>query len=156
MNKIAVIRIRGDLNIRKDNRDTLRMLRLFNKNYCVIINNTPNLVGMIKKIKDYVTWGEVDKETFELLLKKRGRLAGNKPLTEDYLNDKLKCKFNDFVNDFFQDKKSFKEIPGFKHFFRLHPPVKGFEKNGIKKPFSLGGALGYRKDKINDLIRRMV
>ena len=156
MSKIAVLRIRGDLNVRREIKDTLKMLRLFNKNYCVIVDNNPNYVGMIKKIKDYVTWGEVNKETVELLLKNRGRLAGNKKLSEEYLKEKLKCSFNDFVNDFFDKKKSLNDIPGLKQFFRLSPPIRGFERGGIKKPFSMGGALGYRKENINDLVRRMI
>jgi len=40
--------------------------------------------------------------------------------------------------------------------FHLNPPRKGFERNGIKQPFTKKGALGYRKEKINDLIQRMV
>jgi len=40
--------------------------------------------------------------------------------------------------------------------FHLNPPRKGFERNGIKQPFTNKGALGYRKDKINDLIQRMI
>jgi len=43
-----------------------------------------------------------------------------------------------------------------KLFFKLCPPVHGFERKGIKKPFSMGGVLGYRKEKINELIKRMV
>ena len=69
---------------------------------------------------------------------------------------KIKCSMNEFVKEFFENKKSFKDIPGLKRFFRLTPPLKGFERGGIKKPFSLGGALGYRKDNINDLIKRMI
>ena len=156
MSKIAVLRIRGDINVRRDKKDTLRLLRLFNKNYCVVLDNNQNYVGMIEKIKDYVTWGELNKETFELLLKERGRLAGNKRLTADYLKEKLKISFEDFTKDFFEGKKSFKDIPGLKQFFRLSPPIKGFERGGIKKPFSLGGALGYRKETINNLIERMI
>ncbi len=156
MNKIAIVRIRGDLNVRKDNKDTLKMLKLFNKNYCVVVDNNPNYVGMIKKIKDYVTWGEINMDTFELLLKHRGRLAGKQKITEEYLKEKIKCSMNEFVKEFFENKKSFKDIPGLKRFFRLTPPLKGFERGGIKKPFSLGGALGYRKDNINDLIKRMI
>ena len=156
MSKVAIIRIRGEINIRKDNKDTLNMLRLFNKNYCVIVENNQNYIGMIKKVKDYTTWGEIDKETFELLLKNRGRLAGNKKLTEEYLEEKLKLSLNNFVNDFFDGKKSLKDVPGLKQFFRLKPPLRGFEKGGIKKPFSLGGALGYRKNNINELVKRMI
>jgi large subunit ribosomal protein L30 len=40
--------------------------------------------------------------------------------------------------------------------YNLNSPRKGYGKKGVKDDFSHGGALGYRGDKINDLIRRMV
>ena len=40
--------------------------------------------------------------------------------------------------------------------FALHPPIGGFGRKGIKLPFGLGGAYGYRAEKINDLLKRMV
>jgi len=40
--------------------------------------------------------------------------------------------------------------------FRLHPPKGGFGRKGIKYPFSMGGALGYKGEKINDLIKKMI
>ena len=40
--------------------------------------------------------------------------------------------------------------------FALHPPRGGFERKGIKMPFKLGGVYGYRAEKINDLIKRML
>lgn len=46
--------------------------------------------------------------------------------------------------------------PSSKKFYSLHPPRGGFERKGIKKPFNLKGALGYRGDKINDLIKKMI
>ena len=49
-----------------------------------------------------------------------------------------------------------KEIPELKPVFRLRPPKKGYERVGIKKPFSVGGALGYRKEKINELLEKMI
>ncbi len=39
---------------------------------------------------------------------------------------------------------------------RLQPPRGGFERKGTKVSFNNGGALGYRGEKINDLIRRMI
>ena len=42
-----------------------------------------------------------------------------------------------------------------KKFFRLHPPRGGFRKGGIKRPYANGGDLGYRGEKINELIKRM-
>ena len=43
-----------------------------------------------------------------------------------------------------------------KTFYRLNSPRKGFGRKGVKRPFALGGALGPRKEKINDLIQRML
>jgi large subunit ribosomal protein L30 len=82
---------------------------------------------MIKKVKDYVTYGEIDDETEKLLVEKRGEKT--------------------------KDKEG-KEV--MKKFFRLSPPRKGFGRKGIKFAFSQGGALGYRGTKINDLIKRML
>ena len=72
------------------------------------------------------------------------------------MQEKVKMNYDDFVKEFFGFKKELKDIPGVKLFFRLKPPRRGFERGGIKKPFVLGGALGYRKNMINDLIKRMI
>jgi len=125
--KIAIIRIRGTIGLKTGISDTLSMLKLYRKNYCVVYPSTNSVRGMINKIKDYVTWGEIDQETLSLLREKR--------------LEKTK------------DKKG-KEVE--KKFFRLHPPKGGFEKKGIKKPFSINGVLGNRKEKINELIKKMI
>ena len=154
--RIAIVRVRGDLKKSKEVRDTLKMLKLYKVNSCVVGTNTDSFNGMINKVKDLVTWGEIDQETFKTMLTKRGKVMGNKFLTEEYLKGKTKTDFEGFSKDFFEFKKEIKNIPGVKPFFRLKPPTKGFDRKGIKKPFSVGGALGYMKDKINDLIRRML
>lgn len=154
--RIAVIRIRGNTGMKKGVKDTMNMLRLYKKNSCVVITNTPQNVGMLNKVKDYTTWGEIDEATFKLLLEKRGKLAGKQPLTEPYLKEKTKLDFNTFVKEFIACKKELKDVPGLKLFFKLKPPEKGFERGGIKNPFSMGGVLGYRKEAINDLIKRMI
>jgi large subunit ribosomal protein L30 len=46
------------------------------------------------------------------------------------------------------------EDSGVKPVFRLHPPRKGYEN--IKKTFAESGTLGYRGDKIGDLIKKMI
>jgi len=156
MIRIAVVRIRGSIGVRKEIKDTLKMLRLNNKNSCVVIKNSQPNVGMIKKIKDFVTWGEINEKTFSELLKKRGKIVGKKILTEEYLKGKLKINIDEFSKEFFNSKKELKNVPGLKLYFRLKPPVGGFERKGVKVPYSLGGVLGYRKDKINDLIIKML
>ena len=136
----AVIRIRGITGIEKGIKDTLNMLCLYHNNYCVVLNN--NMLGMIKKAKDYVTWGEIDDETYKLLVEKRGEEYKGR-LTDS----KKKINYKKFI--VVNNKK-------YKKYFRLNPPRGGFERKGIKVPFTKSGALGYRKEKINDLIKKMV
>jgi len=154
--RILVIRIKGEIKIKRNIKQTLLLLRLYKKHTCVIVPNNANYIGMIKKVKDYITWGELDIDTFKLLLEKKGKLVGKKPFIEEYLKEKTKLSLDEFSKQFFEFKKELKDIPGLKPFFRLNPPIKGFERGGIKKPYSLGGVLGYRKEKINELIKRMV
>ncbi len=155
-NRIAVIRIRGTSKLKGTVEDTLKMMRLFKKNHCAIIKNDAISQGMLQKVKDYVTWGEVSEETIKLLLQKRGRIVGNKPLQEAWIKEKTKMSLDEFAKAYTDLKVELKTIPGIKPYFRLTPPVKGFERKGIKKPYSMGGVLGYRKDHINDLIKRMI
>jgi len=39
---------------------------------------------------------------------------------------------------------------------RLQPPRGGYERKGVKMPFSKGGAYGYRGKEINALVKRML
>ena len=69
--KLAVIRIRGQIRIKKNIRDTLSMLNLYKKHFCVVVENSPGVEGMIRKVKDYVTWGEISENVLKELLVKR-------------------------------------------------------------------------------------
>ena len=69
--QLAVIQIRGVVNVNVKAKDTLKMLNLEKKHNCVIIQGTPVYLGMLRRVKDIVTWGEVDAETIALLEKRR-------------------------------------------------------------------------------------
>jgi large subunit ribosomal protein L30 len=151
----AVIRVRGCINVRKSINDTLKMLRLNRVNHCVIIPESVEYKGMLKKAKDYITWGEIDTELLKELLTSRGKLLGDLPITEKYLKTNSKFKsLQHFSTEIIKGKAKLTDVKNFKPILRLHPPRKGYE--GIKRPFTLGGALGYRGGKINDLLRRMI
>ncbi|MET1129026.1 MAG: 50S ribosomal protein L30 [Thermoproteota archaeon] len=161
----AIIRIRGRVGVRPDVEHTLKLLRLHRKYHLVLYPSTlPGIHGMLQKVKDWVTWGEIDRETLIELLRKRGRIAGNKPLTDEYLKEKLGVSsIEDLADRILEgkihlhklyDKKEKKWI--IKPVFRLHPPRGGFS-GSIKKHYSTGeGELGYRGTAINELIRRML
>jgi len=154
--RIAIVRIRGQAGLHPRIKDAFKSLKLYRKNYCIVVPNTPSYHGAIKKVKDFTAFGEIDKATFTKLLQKRGRLAGNKLISDDYIKSKLKIDIKTFVDDFFAFKRELKDVPGFKLFFRLTPPRGGFERAGIKKSYAVGGALGYRGKDINKLITRMI
>ena len=97
---------------------------------------------MLKKAKDYITWGEVDDKTFQELVEKRGQEF--KGVTQDLNGKYTYKKFFEF------NSKKYKKV------FRLNPPRKGFGRKGIKKPFNMGGSLGNRDKKMVDLIKRML
>jgi large subunit ribosomal protein L30 len=121
---LAVIRIKGQVGLNKDINETLYRLRLRRKYICVIFENPDEVeLGMINKVKNLIAFGNITKETYEELKKKRG----------------------------LKDPNNKGQL---KPFFRLHPPRGGIES---KKHFGVGhGVLGDNKDKINDLILRML
>ena len=55
------------------------------------------------------------------------------------------------------DARGEKDAEGnLKPFFRLSPPKGGFPRKGIKKPYSMGGSLGYWGKDINKLVMKMI
>jgi large subunit ribosomal protein L30 len=154
--RLAIVRVRGLTGVNPDARKTMHLLKLYRKNYCVIVENSDNYIGMLTRIKDFVTFGELDQETFSHLLEKRGRLPAGKPVTPEYIKEKSKTGFEEFVTKFMNFEINIKDVPGLKRFFRLNPPRGGFERKGIKKAYSVGGVLGYRVKEINKLIERML
>jgi large subunit ribosomal protein L30 len=122
---VAVIRVRGKIGLTYKIEDTLSMLNLHRKNYMSVYPKNPKIMGMIRKVKDFVTFGTIEPSVLEDVKK---RHAEKDP----------------------RDPKKHKK------YFRLNPPKKGYGRKGIKKSFAVGGALGDRKDKINDLILRMI
>ncbi len=151
----AVIRVRGTVNVRHDIKKTLQMLRLHRVNHCVIVEENETFKGMLQKAKDYITWGELDKDTLVELIKKRGRLIGDKPVDDEYIKNSTPYKsVEEFAEAILDGKIRYRDLPDIKPVFRLSPPRKGYE--GIKRAYSVGGALGYRGKDINDLIKRMM
>ncbi len=154
--RLAVIRVRGSVDRSMSLKKTLELLRLNRTNHCVIIDDRETYKGMLQKAKDLITWGELDSPTMKELLLKRGRLEGGKRITEEYFQNKTKfVSLDDFINKFLKFEASLSDIKGLKPVFRLHPPRKGHKRRGVKKPFPLGGALGYRGNEINNLISKM-
>ena len=149
----AVVRVRGSVNVNPKIKETMKLMKLSRVNHCVIIPENETYTGMLNIIKDYVTWGEIDSETTELLLQSSGKSSGNSAFSKEHLKETPFKTMKALAKELTEGKTVMRDVPGLKPLFRLHPPRKGYE--GIKRSFKVGGALGYRADKINILLRRM-
>jgi len=150
---LAAVRVRGRTGIKGGISDTLDMLRLTRINHAVLVPETPSYLGMLRKAKDYITWGEISQETLEELLEKRAMLPGREKVTREYLEETGYKSLEELAQALLEEKAQLEEV-GLKPVFRLHPPRKGYKD--IKKAFNEGGTLGYRGEDINHLLKRMV
>ena len=130
------------------------MLNLTRNNYAVLIDNRPAFLGMLRKAQNFITWGEASKETVSLMMEERARLAGNKKPTDEYAQKNGYKSLEELAEAIFNCNVEYWKLPNVKPVFRLHPPTKGF-KGKVKKGYGMGGELGYRREKINELIKRM-
>lgn len=71
---IAVIRIRGQVNVKRDIVETFNRLRLGRKLTCCFIDEKDNVkMGMLKKVKMFVAYGVVSDELMKKTIEKRGQ-----------------------------------------------------------------------------------
>ncbi len=151
---LAVIRVRGTSDIFREVKETLKMLHLTRNCHATLIDDRPSYLGMLSKARNYLTWGEISVENIRLLLEKRGRLIGNKELTEKYAQEVGYESLSNLAEDIHDLKIEYASLPDIKPVLRLRPPKKGF-KGKVKRSYAAGGVTGYRGEAINELIKRM-
>lgn len=150
---LAAVRVRGVPDTPKNQSDTLQTLNLHNKNNCVILPDDEKQTGMLNAAKDYIAYGEVDRDTVKELLEKRGSYSGDRladsvdELGYDSL-DELVDALEDGETTIFQLRSQGVQVP-----FRLSPPSKGYK--GSRRHYNQGGSLGQRDD-MDELLRRMI
>ncbi|MEM2909060.1 MAG: 50S ribosomal protein L30 [Candidatus Bilamarchaeaceae archaeon] len=142
---IAVVRIRGTRKLKPKIRKTLEMLNLFKPNHCVVVPETPQYLGMLSVVKDYVTFGKIDSDMLFKLLYKKGK-KGSRWVRELMEKEKLE----EAARDIFDGKKKIQDIVD--PVFCLHPPRKGYKNIKLSYP---AGDLGARDD-IATLLNRMI
>lgn len=152
---LAVIRVRGSSGVFRDIKETLKMLHLTRNCHATLIDDRPSYLGMLRKVQNQVTWGEVSKDSTVQLLRERGKLVGNKKITEEYLKEIGYKSLDDLAEAIHKTEVELTRLPNVKPVFRLHPPKKGF-KGKVKKSYAAGGVTGHRGEAINNLIKRMI
>ncbi|MGI0132061.1 MAG: 50S ribosomal protein L30 [Thermoplasmata archaeon] len=148
-----VIRVRGGIHARHDILDTLDLLHLTRPNHATVLPEAAAFKGMLTKVQGYVTWGEAEPETVNLLLKQRGETVHGAKLDDTSVAEVGRAKdLNELTRTVLA--QGLVRAPGVRPLFRLRAPKGGWRST--KKPFALGGALGYRGRAINDLARKML
>lgn len=136
---ILVIRITGQVKVPGLILDTLDIMRLRRKYACVLLKPTKDSLGMLKKVRFYVAYGMVDRETLVELLKARGQMQNKSEMNAEKIAEEI---FNG---------KGLEEL-GVKPFFRLHPARGGMN---TKQHYPIG-VIGNHKQDINKLVRKML
>lgn len=152
-----IIRIRGEPDQRPDVRATLEELRLRRIFTAVVYpEDMRGIDGMLRKAQNTITWGEASFDVLAELIGRRGRLVGERPITDEWVKEKLKLgSLRELAEKVANNEIEYYKLTGFgvKPFFRLHPPSGGF-KRSVKRLYPQG-ELGYRGKEINELVLRM-
>jgi len=140
---IAVVRLRGNIKVNYRISTALELLRIRKVNHCIILRDSKDAIGVLKRVKDYTTFGEVSDEVVKLMIEKRGRKVGGKRLDKADIPKMFKL---------LGEPKKLIEA-GFKPVFRLRPARKGLKS--VKKQFPQGD-LGNRGKEMTKLLERMI
>lgn len=112
------------------------------------------LVGVRTDIKDTLFSLNLRKKHACVVVEDTPSVRGMLKKAQDYI---AFGEITDSTYALLVEKRAKKDVNDeLKPVFFLAPPVGGFERKGIKKPFTVGGALGDRKEKINDLLVKMI
>lgn len=137
---IIAIRISGMVDVPENVNYLLDNINLRRKYAAILIQETPENLKMLNKIRSFVAFGPISSPNLLKLIQLRGERSDSKKIDAESVVKNL-------------DKKGLRE-QGMKPFFRLHPPRKGIES---KKHFGIGkGVLGDNKEHINKLLERML
>lgn len=138
---ILVIRISGMVEIPNTVQETLDRMRLRRKYCAILLNESKETDKLLDSVRNFVAFGTINEETLTKLLTARGVSKDKKKLDVKHVVEQL------------AKKRDLSDI-GVKPFFRLHSPRGGID---TKRHFGVAkGVLGNNKEKINELVGRML
>lgn len=174
--------MKGTVNVPHWARITLESLSLNKRFRATIIPENEQTLGMLRKIKEYVSWTSVDAEFIREFIEKRGRSSASKllsatdapiaPAAADtaaaaadnpngpiYNNnaenkDSQNADLGKIVSIISQNELYLSKISGIKPWFALNPPKGGFKRKS-KRSYSQAGILGENKELLS-IVKRMM
>ena len=137
----VVIRVLGQADVNYNIQHTMHLLGLNRVNHATVVPVNDAYKGMLQVVKDYCTFGLIDEETLAAMIKARGKVVGDAPVTDEYVKEHTEfATVDDLAKAIVAGEYKIKDVEGMKP----------------KHAFAEGGALGNRKEKINDLVMRML
>jgi len=155
---ILAIRLKGEFGTQWTLGTALTSLHLKGRFNAVLLENKPESIGMLREVKDYVTWGDVSTNEVAILFRERGEFSGGASVTDEIVKKKFgEASVQDLASALIKGRINLRTLSqaGLNPVFRLRPPSGGFE-GSIKRAYSKRGELGNRGPAIAGLLTRMV
>ena len=122
-----------DRTVERSIRGTMESLNLTRVNHAVLIG-IDTYAGMLQKVKDFVTWGEISAE-HRWTHSRPWSLVGDHPITDAVVKDGSNYKdIDSFAKAIASGEATVKDLEAMKRVFRLHPPRETKGWGGVKRP----------------------
>jgi large subunit ribosomal protein L30 len=149
-----VVRIKGQADVPYWAQTTLRLLKLEKKYRATIVPAKENTLGMLNKVKHYVSWIEADPGLARELLDKKARKSGYRRITPEDVSGAGFSSMDEMASSLAEGSTSLTRLKPFKPWFALAPPRHGFRRS-TKKLYGQKGILGHNKE-LGEMVRRMI
>jgi large subunit ribosomal protein L30 len=130
------------------------LLKLDKKYRATILPAKENTLGMLNKVKHYVSWIELDANLAKELIDKKARKDGYQKITTADLKELGFASTEALGSALAEGKATLSKLKPLKPWFALAPPKHGF-KRSTKKLYGQKGVLGQNKD-LGTLVRNMM
>ncbi len=154
VNAYLVVRIKGQADVPYWATTTMTLLKLDKKYRATILPAKDNTLGMLNKVKHYVSWVELDANLAKELIDKKARKAGYQKITAADLKEIGFSSTDELASALADGKATLSKLKPLKPWFALSPPRHGF-KRSTKKLYGQKGILGQNKD-LGTLVRNMM
>ncbi len=154
VNAYLVVRIKGQADCPYWATTTMTLLKLDKKYRATILPAKENTLGMLNKVKHYVTWIELDASLAKELIDKKARKEGYQKITTADLKELGFASTEALGSALAEGKATLSKLKPLKPWFALSPPRYGF-KRSTKKLYGQKGILGQNKD-LGTLVRNMM
>jgi len=153
-NSYLVVRIKGQADVPYWAKTTMELLKLEKKYRATILPAKENTLGMLNKVKHYISWIELDASLAKELLDKKARKSGYQKITPDDLKELGFTSTDELATSLAEGKATLSKLKPLKPWFALAPPRYGF-KRSTKRLYGQKGVLGENKD-LGNLVRNMM